>query len=352
MTPHCYAFYTIVCVLATMAMKRCLLLGSFLPAAAPPPHGGDSSAGFKDSDASFTSSSSSREMIGKWMGKTWIPPRPWRYFDAGELREMYKDKNVLWIGDSTGRRAFATMYAILDEKAHHVSSSAMSDPAVIDVNKHGKHAESCNKNFTNVPADRHPNLCRPAPGGGNGEFSYIVGTCFHSVELVLQSELDGTTNMTADVDVIILSLGIWEVVERKTCNMVDVVKQEQQGHERTPVERLDHALDLAARFTAKTGKLIVWRTSGYGGYRFTIKGVDMYNRTMNAIDHNLATTNNSNLLYVNWGDAVGPRSFGPDKLAGDIPAHYSEEARVVLVQMITNRLHEIGFFEVIGKPKR
>jgi hypothetical protein len=45
--------------------------------------------------------------------------------------------------------------------------------------------------------------------------------------------------------------------------------------------------------------------------------------------------------YVNWADAIATRSFGNVRIRGDIKAHYGLEPRLVLIQMITNRLNEM-----------
>jgi hypothetical protein len=152
-------------------------------------------------------------MVGEWLGQNWVPPHPWRLFGPTELLEMYK------IGDSTGRRAFATMYAILNETAiaasssnsnssqsgggdsninninnggpHHVSTKAMDHPSVIDVNKK-KTTEFCEKwdNETVVAAAFHevnyPVLCRPIPGKrGRGEFLPLAAACYNDIENML-----------------------------------------------------------------------------------------------------------------------------------------------------------------------
>jgi hypothetical protein len=46
------------------------------------------------------------------------------------------------------------------------------------------------------------------------------------------------------------------------------------------------------------------------------------------------------LSYVDWGGAILPRSFGEDRIVGDMPAHNGLEPRHVLLQMITNELLE------------
>jgi hypothetical protein len=74
---------------------------------------------------------------------------------------------------------------------------------------------------------------------------------------------------------------------------------------------------------------------------------------MDNIDQHYAGNNNNNnnnnkMTYVNWGEAVEPRSFGAERLSGDMHAHYSHEPRVVLIQMITNHLHDVGFFREPG----
>jgi hypothetical protein len=372
----------------------------------------------KRTSSSFTSSSSSPyrdQMVGTWIGKTWIPPHPWRYYDATELRAMYADKRVLWIGDSTGRRAFATLYGILnatltsttstttttttassssdnnnsentdddEDQLLHVSTSAIDKPSVIDVNR-GKQVEFCakwnhivennsNSNNTHHLYDLHPQICRPAPGGGNGEFSFIQAACYNQLERILTSELAGTTNMTADVNVIVVSLGIWEVMKAQTCNRLDVVYaaatttngSQPRKRPRNPNQRLADAVNVAARFATTTGVKIVWRTSGYAKPETVLSVNALNHRTMKAIDDALVnvgnvvnnnnnhhqssnksniSSKNANLMYVNWGKAMQPRSFGPDALDGDIHAHYAMEARLVLVQMITNRLVDNGFF--------
>jgi hypothetical protein len=40
---------------------------------------------------------------GSWMGNTWIPPKGWSTFSALDMLELYKDKHLLWLGDSTAR---------------------------------------------------------------------------------------------------------------------------------------------------------------------------------------------------------------------------------------------------------
>jgi len=55
--------------------------------------------------------------------------------------------------------------------------------------------------------------------------------------------------------------------------------------------------------------------------------------------HHTTTTNNY-LTYVDWGGAIQSRSFGKERIQGDLKPHYGLEPRLVLIQMITNRLKE------------
>jgi hypothetical protein len=59
------------------------------------------------------------------------------------------------------------------------------------------------------------------------------------------------------------------------------------------------------------------------------------NRTMEFIDglviggtdddsNNLNNKSKNNLMYVNWGRAVQPRSFGDDNIPGDLVPHYGK----------------------------
>jgi hypothetical protein len=64
-------------------------------------------------DAGGVAAAVATPTMGTWIGNTWIPPPGWRMFTVAELQDMYKNKSILWIGDSTARRSSLTMYAVL-----------------------------------------------------------------------------------------------------------------------------------------------------------------------------------------------------------------------------------------------
>jgi hypothetical protein len=302
-----------------------------------------------------------RDMIGYWIGNTWIPPQPWRYYSPAELRELYKHKTILWLGDSLARRSFASFYNILNStRSNHTSLDSITLASIIDFNKHGQ-VEYCPK-WRHLKSFR-PDACRPMPGmNATGEFIKMKTVCFSHVEKFLHDELNGTSNLTSTVDLVVLVLGIWDVVHEGDCRD----KNNNANSSRTPIERLMDLIHVAANFTITTGKRIVWRTSGFDCVTTNNQLVYALNdRIMDSIDHyhdphhehdsDVAGGGNEtetqeviqqapNLTYINWGGAVEDRSFGKERIFGDHPSHYGPEPRVVLVQMLTNHLHDLGWF--------
>jgi hypothetical protein len=47
------------------------------------------------------------------------------------------------------------------------------------------------------------------------------------------------------------------------------------------------------------------------------------------------------LSLVDWGAAIWPRSLRPNRIQGDIAAHYGLEARLLMAQMTTQQLQRI-----------
>jgi hypothetical protein len=313
------------------------------------------------------------EQRGSWIGNTWIPPTGWRYYSAVELRTFYAGKSVMWTGDSTSRRTFASMYGILNATGSlpqnaststgpsssspiDVSVNEINSARIIDVNKAKMAQEKCTM-FAHIEERRRPGLCRITPGDtmtptlttsrGVGIFSHKHTYCFKDVETFVQDELSGRSNITAGVDVMILAMGIWEQVRSKDCQ--DPL---EQNPKRSVVDRQNAALDLLGKLQSPHLTIIV-RTSGFHTHEKPGFILDLNKRTMDKIDqftselwHN--HTIKSNLTYVDWGGAVFPRSIGKEKIRGDMHPHYGLEPRHVLVQMITNHLASRGFGEQVS----
>jgi hypothetical protein len=67
-------------------------------------------------------STSSRNKTGSWIGNSWIPPPGWRLFSAKKMLDLYKDKTVLFMGDSMARRLAVTLYETLNLIANSIDS--------------------------------------------------------------------------------------------------------------------------------------------------------------------------------------------------------------------------------------
>jgi hypothetical protein len=290
-----------------------------------------------------------KEQHGSWIGNNWVPPPGWRLYSASELRHFYRDTSILWIGDSTARRAATTMYGILNttnSSSGHVSVDEISDPNIIDVNARKNNIEVCNRwaNHTHKPE-----LCRTMPGGSGRGGSFLLkwDPCLAGLELFLRDELSGNSNITADVDIVIISLGIWEALRPRVC------REKNENRTRSMLQIQNDTISLLQKLQSPL-RTIVWRTSGFmasgkededfvvdkQNEDFVVnmngKAMDEIEEIVTGVGRSLNST--SNLTFVDWGGAVYPRSFGKSRIEGDMRPHYGLEARYVLVQMITNQL--------------
>jgi hypothetical protein len=267
------------------------------------------------------------EQKGSWIGNHWVPPKGWRYFSAGELKTVYKDKSIMWVGDSLARRAALTMYGVLNETTANssdmnVPAAAIDSSGVIDVNKRQK-TEFCAK-------WNQPNWCRTMPGGV-GDYVYVVKNRFSDIRSFLVDELSGKSNITENFDTIIIAIGNWDSVSPK--------------EERSNIlSNMTASIDALGKLQS-IGKTIIWRTSGFrydngktNEYFFEVnkKAVDQIKSIATRMQQE--SKKFSNLTCINWSGAIFPRSFGSNRIKGDTQDHYGLEGRLVFIQMITNHL--------------
>lgn len=150
-----------------------------------------------------------------------------------------------------------------------------------------------------------------------------------------------------EIDLIIVSNGQWKEGGKNLCGGGDYSNKSIE-------ERVDLNIQAIENYQQCTNKTVVFRTAGFRDNTAN-KGLDrdlmlrMNKQSMDNIDRLRRNDSRSfhapKLTYVNWGDAVLPRSDGPDRINGDHVAHYDLEARMVLLQMVTNHLMDIGFFQ-------
>ena len=277
---------------------------------------------------------------GAWIGNTWIAPRPWRNLTPMELNDLYKDKNMLWVGDSTARRSSTTMYGILNAAANakdneevSVSMDAIDTATITEINKDFL-AEPCNKW---VNHSFHPFLCRDMPSGRNKEeYNFVHTYCLYQLEQFLLSELE-EPQITKNVDVMVISQGIWEAVPSKTAIC------QEGANNRTFPEIQTRNIELLAKYaTTNPSTNIIWRTSGHYAAPTSRnpKAIYILEANKQAVQQ-ITNLGIKNLVLVDWGGALFHRSFGPARIKGDLAPHYGLEGRLVMIQLIANKLIEL-----------
>jgi hypothetical protein len=277
------------------------------------------------------------EQKGSWIGNQWVPPDGWKYFPAKDMGTFYKDKSVMFIGDSLARRTAATMYGILKEAGNssdaNVPVAAINADNVLNVNKQGI-MEPCSKWRG---SKYQPSWCRTMPGGV-GDYVYVLNTHFSSLRSFIKDEVSGESNITENIDTIIIAMGNWDSTKPHRLPRI--------------LAELKEAVNWLGKLQSK-GKTIIWRTSGFraggggkthlihvGSNEFFFQVNTHVVDQIDSIATRLQQENNtvSNLTCINWAEAIFPRSFGSERIAGDTDAHYGLEARLAFIQIITNHL--------------
>jgi len=341
-----------------------------------------------DNSYSYPSSLKSSKVTDySWTGNHWIPPPGVPTFTPSQMRGYFSQRNVLFIGDSLGRRSYATMFGVMNATDwRNVDVNAINSSSVIDVNK-GQHKgregeEVCSNKERQIFKSKstfYGNLCRDLPAlnsttgtphnghddklgreiGGDspllshsdsskkGKFDYIRLDCFSEIHDYFsgvgrqRKSRPSSTKIVEDYDLIVISAGIWDIIEQRKCPKM------YNSAIRDPLELLNMTLSVLQAISSPKLQ-IAFRTVGFSEGSSAsswkmVKGTNdffdcMHNQTSQEdMEHtDFATT--SNLTLVDWGTVISRRSENEERISGDTKPHYGLEARLLFAQQLMHSL--------------
>ena len=275
-----------------------------------------------------------------WMGNEWFPNElsGYKLYTPREIKQYFTNQSVLFIGDSTARRQFATWFAMIAApNINDLSLQELTSESVIDVNK---------KSQTEKSQDGY-GLSRHGPGGKRCDLAY--STCLSG--LVPQLESDKLQNSYSQV---VFVLGPWEI-GRWDCYT------KENGRRNSSEAFVSKLSELVKEYP---NTKFIWRTwAGPGDRSGTGRGkgwkhAQAHNHFMKTLIHNFQQERYeaqdpswTHISYIDWGQVMGPRSFPYEKrIAGDIDHHMGYEARSTFVQMWMNHMMELERLEKNNLP--
>jgi hypothetical protein len=287
--------------------------------------------------------------VGTWIGNNWVPPKQWKLYSAVEMRSYLSKHSILFIGDSQIRRAFATLYEILDNNttaSAHIPVATLDNPNMLAINKNGT-SEPCTRWTNHSVIGPIISTCRYVPGTDRTMkryFDYSCITCYKDLIPLVAKDQETDRSLSREYSLIIIAIGTWEVAligNQKHCqNEVDKI----QEFPLSTYTRLNASLAVLNEL-ASPNTTVVWRTVGYHRYLLNSEVNDACNvQAKTYIDQHRRTSQEqgiaSNLTYVDWGKAIMPRSKRKERNRGDNDYHYGLEARYQFFQMLVNTLVE------------
>lgn len=355
----------------------------------------------------------------KWTGNHFIPPYGVPTFTPANYRNYFAKRNTLFIGDSTGRRAYATLFAMMTScngDDDNIKVKDLDGFLVIDFNKAIKRSrkEVCNNPSRNFYDRNLSFVCReildatswplcPKKETQRNETLLDFNSTEENKKKVIRDDLSrfdliwinclaGVHDFFAqhgdfmnDYDLIIVSTGIWESLRSRDCKMNLQHFNKEQNLTSTFTTSLEMKIDILLDIIAETSSpnlQIVLRSPGFDFKRpndqvmLTI-GDRMRNFIRNLIspnpfssssyeilqnktkevhplralkpysNHNSSswqkksTKTNFNLTFVDWQTVISKRSFGEDRIKGDINPHYGLEARLLFAQQLLHHLRRL-----------
>jgi hypothetical protein len=298
-----------------------------------------------------------RSLPYTWIGNMWFPPDTIPRYTSQDMISLLRNQNVLWIGESTARQDYFTMYNYMN------STSADQDIVTkeqldhgLNINKKRKVTENCTLRGSEY--DDILSNCRQVPGTPDDDVDdEIVATTSSSTTMAMTGAFDLIWNpdlvhcfddvrrfMTwarpqiQQYTVIIISVGIWEVMKPEECP-------------NSGIPALQRTLDFLHEYAVKNKNNvhIIWKT--HGGNEEETPEQQQYTQQIHQatrdwfvaarirLDDN-DNVINSPLELVDFGTQVLPRTYGENRIFGDSTSHFGHEARLLSLQMITHGIYK------------
>jgi len=278
-----------------------------------------------------------------WIGNQWIPSPGYRVHSTREMQDYFQQHSILFVGDSTARRAYGTLYSILNTRNNpdDVSVHSIDDANIIDLNRKGQKTESCHK--------KGYDLCRQMPGNSSNQYDMHHATCLVDLANMAKDRSSPLwSEWIKNYSLVIFVLGPHEMMDRCADrhgrkNQTDILFNE--------IFQIDDILETNTTF--------LWRTWGIQGTtqeRFSkfrgqeenlwsmARAHNKYVETLvddNEKSRKEAGTGMGTVSYLDWAQAMVPRLWPTNiRIGGDIDAHYGLDARMSFVQMLLNHLLE------------
>ena len=179
-----------------------------------------------------------------WVGNHWMPPPGVPTFTPRQLKEYYSRRDILVLGDSTGRRMYTTLYKVMQAanledmtigkidgdpwKQKKKCGEDMGDRYISTLR------ESLCLNHTRITEIRDVN--RKKTMIEDIKFDFTFSPCYNGLETTWKDEAT-LTKLSKDYDLIIIAMGIWEQVRAWEC----------RSDNTTAGESLQTSLDLAEK---------------------------------------------------------------------------------------------------------
>ena len=287
--------------------------------------------------------------VGTWIGNNWVPPKQWKIYSATEMTLYFGRHSILFIGDSQTRRAFATMYEILNintSASEHLSVSTLNDPNMLVIQKNGV-TESCSRWTNHSVLGPIVTACRHVLGTNrnmNRYFDYVTMTCYKDLIPLIVKDQEAERIVSREYSLIIIAIGTWEAALPRHQRRCSPEVNEVPPFPLSTYARLNASLAILPKLASRN-TTVVWRTVGFHEAMLNEEVNEACNmQAKSYIDqHQLSSRAMgvaSNLTYVDWGKAIKPRSKLMDRIKGDNNFHYGFEGRYQYIQMLINALVE------------
>ena len=310
--------------------------------------------------------SSTRNRVGTWMGNTWIPPSGWRSYSTKELHCMFgsvtrpSTKTIFYIGDSTARRAANLLYLLLNEteSQENILREALDDNKVLDLDS------LIDKNETRVKWKlsycfvdmiggfrsylkelKEYNARVAEAAAATKSFSTINDNITVTAESDRAQTLAKATqnNMPEapwhqkDIGAIVFGIGAWDEGKKEVCGRY----HKTDNYTKDLLSEMNDTFLVLDEYQRLSGHQLVWRTNGFFDDKARQSDRALMHTLNRAAMDWIEKNDNAGFTYVNYGEAIEPRSFGAQRVDGGHVAHYGFEVRFVLLQMLINHLVDL-----------